>query len=256
MLGRAQRLEDLYITGGFDPDQIKCNPESLAETERLELLFEEKEQEEKEARSRCWKISYLNVRSIKSSAGHRKDVSCDNLLMSTDMFALGETWLESDEQVNFDGYSGYFANFGNGKGIAGYSKIDLLTAPIVVSSETYSAILLKTEYFHIMFLYLSKNYNKEEFFKFLDKWIVSDVPTAIIGDINENLGLFKRAPFMNKMISIGFQQLIKEPTCTTGAIIDHVYVNNAMKALEVYTEIDAAYYSDHDIISLCVTKTE
>ena len=256
MLGRAERLEDLFITGGFDPDQIRCNPESLAETKRLELLFEEKEQEEREARARCWKISYLNVRSIQSSHGHRQDVACDNLLMSTDMFGLGETWLESDEQVNFEDFSGYFANFRNGKGIAGYTKIDLITRPEIVSSNTYSAMVFRTTYFHIIFLYLSKNYNKVELFEFLDNWIDMDFPTAVIGDINENLGLFKKAPFKQKMISKGFQQLIKEPTCTTGGLIDHIYANSAMKALGIDTEIDAAYYSDHDIVSLCIKKPE
>ena len=28
---------------------------------------------------------------------------------------------------------------------------------------------------------------------------------------------------------MGFEQLIKEPTCQTGGLIDHLYVNNAMK---------------------------
>ena len=43
-----------------------------------------------------------------------------------------------------DGYLGYFANFGNGKGVAGYTKIGLVGPPETVSSETYSAILFKT----------------------------------------------------------------------------------------------------------------
>ena len=48
--------------------------------------------------------------------------------------------------------------------------------------------------------------------------------------------------------------MIKESTCDTGSIIDHLYVNDAMKDKNISTSIDAAYYSDHDIISLLVPK--
>ena len=73
-------------------------------------------------------------------------------------------------------------------------------------------------------------------------WIEQDVPTAIIGDVNENLGTMKKRPFLKKMTSLGFEQQIQEPTCQTGSIIDHLYVNNAMKAKDVSTEIDVVYY--------------
>ena len=42
--------------------------------------------------------------------------------------------------------------------------------------------------------------------------------------------------------------------CDTGSTLDHIYVNNAMKMKGITTEIDAAYYSDHDIISLNIPK--
>ena len=55
---------------------------------------------------------------------------------------------------------------------------------------------------------------------------------------------------------MGFEQQIKEPTCVTGSLIDHVYVNNAMKTKEIFSEINAVYYSDHDIVSLYIPKQE
>ena len=58
------------------------------------------------------------------------------------------------------------------------------------------------------------------------------------------------------MMSIGFTQLINEPTCDTGSIIDHVYVNEAMQAQSISTEIDPVHFSDHDIISLYIEKKE
>ena len=53
---------------------------------------------------------------------------------------------------------------------------------------------------------------------------------------------------------IGFQQLIQESTRISGSLIDHIYVNNALKSLGIFTQQDSAYYSDHDIVTLYVSK--
>ena len=55
---------------------------------------------------------------------------------------------------------------------------------------------------------------------------------------------------------MGFEQQIKESTCQTGSIIDHLYVNNAMKDKNISTVLDAVYYSDHDVVSLYIPKQE
>jgi hypothetical protein len=49
-------------------------------------------------------------------------------------------------------------------------------------------------------------------------------------------------------------ELIKDVTCDTGGTLDHIYINNAVKLKGITTEIDAAYYSDHDIIFLNIPK--
>lgn len=155
MLGRPERKEDLHITEDFDPAEIKCDEKySLPESKRLSQLFDDDEKAKLEERDKVFKISYLNARSIKATDGHRKDIALDNVLMNSDMFGLAETWLQQDQEVHFDGFNGYFANFGNGKGVAGYTKMDLICQPETVSSLTYSAIFFKTSQFHIIFLYL------------------------------------------------------------------------------------------------------
>ena len=63
--------------------------------------------------------------------------------------------------------------------------MDLSCQPETVSSMTYSAILFKTSQFHIIFLYLSSNYNKDDLFALLDMWIEKDVPTAEISSTTE-----------------------------------------------------------------------
>ena len=259
MLGRSERLEDIYISGDLDVSKIKCDPKALEESKRLEEIFNQAESEKEEKRANCIKISYLNVRSMKSADGHANDVERDNVIMDSDMFGLGETWLEKDRKIDFPGFSGYFANFGKGKGVAGYSKIDLIAQPETMATETFSAIFFKTKDFHIVFLYLSSNCKKASLFSLLDSWIETDVPTAIMGDINEDFlkgEKLKKAStrFMNMMTARGFVQLINEPTCLTGSIIDHIYVNDPMKNQEISTEVNSAYYSDHDILSLFISK--
>ena len=250
MLGRTELLSDMYIAGDFNVDQIKCDQSALAESNRLLEIFDNSQKEQIDKRLGLWKISYLNVRSIKSADGHREDVRHDNFLMDADMFGLGETWLEKDDKVDFEGYLGYYASFGNGKGVAGYTKLNLISPPKTISSETYSAVFLRTNDFIIIFVYLSHNYKRKELFQLLDTWISEDVPTALIGDVNESL----HKPFYKKMQSIGFEHLINVPTCETGSIIDNIFVNNAMKAKNVSTDVDATYYSDHDIVSLYIPK--
>ena len=73
-----------------------------------------------------------------------------------------------------------------------------------------------------------------------------------MGDINENS--LAKSKFETFMKSKGFTQQIQEPTHLQGSVIDHVYVNQAMKKKNILTRIDACYYSDHDIISLFVEK--
>ena len=261
-LSRSQRLQDIYISGELDASKIACNPYALEESKRLEEIFNNSEKEKEEKREKCIKISYLNVQSMKSFDGHAKDVEKDNVIMDADIFGLGETWLEEeDREVHFDGYSGYFANFGTGKGIAGYSKINLVAQPKKMSTETFSAIFFKMKDFHVIFLYLSSNCKKACLFNLLDNWIEKEKPTAILGDINEDFLKGEKlkkssTKFVNMMTFRGFHQLIREPTYTSGSVIDHIYVNDAMQSLNISTETDAAYYSNHDIISLYIPKQE
>ena len=168
-LSRSERLQDIYISGEIDVSKIVCDPYALEESKRLDEIFDKSEKEKEEKREKCIKISYLNVQSMKSYDGHAKDVEKDNFIMDADMFSLGETWLEEDREVHFDGYNGYFANFGrNGKGIAAYSKIDLVAQPEAMSTETFSAIIFKIKDFHVIFLYLSSNCKKVSLFNLLD----------------------------------------------------------------------------------------
>jgi len=92
----------------------------------------------------------------------------------------------------------------------------------------------------------------QKVFKLLSKWINFDVPTAVIGDMNKNI--LSKSKLETFMISKGFTQLLQESTYIQGSIIDHIYINQAMKEKNFLTKIESCYYSDHDIISLCIKK--
>ena len=199
MLGRSSRLEDIYITGELDLSQIRCNQDALRESQRLLEIFDEREADLAEKRSKTFKISYLNVRSLNA---HQDDVKKDNLLIDSDLLGLGETWIEKDNTINLDGFSGCFASYGKGKGLAGYTKMKLMVPPKHIATKSCSAILFQTEKFDIIFLYLSNDYDKQYVFTLLNGWIQTQRPTAIIGDVNENS--FEDSKFEKFMKGEGF----------------------------------------------------
>ena len=249
MLGRSVRREDLYIAEELDLSQIRCDQEALEESKRLLKIFDEKAMAMFEQRSKVWKISYLNVRSL---VGHQDDVRIDNCLMDSDMLGLGETWLEENSTINIQGYSGYFANHGKGKGVAGYTKMELISLPQIIKTNSASAIMFRTNAFDIIFLYLSKGYAKDFIFNQVDTWVEPKKATAVIGDINENV--LDTSKFETFMKGKKFSQLVKVPTHESGSLLDHIYINNALEQRAFSTQNDACYFSDHDIVSLFVSK--
>ena len=246
MLGRSSRRQDIFISGKLDTSQIRCNPDALEESNRLQEVFDENVAKMNEKRSNNWKISYLNVRSLKA---HVEDMKKDNFLIDSDILGLGETHLNPNDTIHLDGFEGSFANYGRGKGVAGFTKLDLISEPKILSSNSASAILMKTHHFH---LYLSDDYDKPTVFKLLESWINPKIPTAVMGDINEDA--LYNSIFEGFMRSNGLNQIVDKPTRESGRLIDHIYVNNAMNEIGFSTQVDANYYSDHDIISLYISR--
>ena len=73
-----------------------------------------------------------------------------------------------------------------------------------------------------------------------------------MGDVNWNyLEDNKMKGYMQKK---GFHQLIDRTTCDSGSLLDHLYVNESMTSLNVFSMQSPVYYSDHDVLSLCIPK--
>ena len=73
-----------------------------------------------------------------------------------------------------------------------------------------------------------------------------------MGDIN--IDYSENCKFTKFLKTKGYQQLIQKATCNTGSLIDHIYVNESLRSLNISISQCSAHYSDHDIISLYVPK--
>ena len=93
MLGRCESINDLYISGNFDPALIKCSPDALEEAKRISKLIKDRSFLEAQLNQSCLKISYLNIRSF---VPHIEDLKRLQTFMKSDVFGLGEIWTDSN----------------------------------------------------------------------------------------------------------------------------------------------------------------
>ena len=255
MLGRSQLLEDIYIvetTHKFDPNDIRVNPEALAESERIHEAFEKLKLEEEELYEEFWTFTFLNVNRL---LPHIKHIRSDDVMMKSDIFALGETWLQPGQHVDFEGFIGSEIVVGNGKGLSAFVKSDLddeLTFENY-QSEKFSAILVRALENRIVFLYLSQGYNYQELTQLLKKWTNSGSEVAVIGDFNTDFR-DKDEKLVKFFEHCKFSQLITKSTHSKGGMIDLIYVNSSMMKKTLKTSHRSVYYSDHDVISLHIGK--
>ena len=247
MLGRSERIDDIFIVSEYEIDEIKCSLKALGESNRILKDFNDKEEKEALISDEYWTISYLNIRSFRA---HMNDLVKDSRLMSSEVISLGETWLLDQEKPSVEGFRGLFASHGFGKGVAVYSKKDS-TDHFIFTSETLSLIKICVFNIDIISVYQSKSSDEEKLFNLLHQ-LIDDKATAILGDFNID---YERDNNLNGfMKSKGFSQLIKNPTCETGHIIDHLYVNKYLLDISSFSRQFSVHYSDHDIITLFIRK--
>ena len=249
MLGRTQVLDDIHIVGEVDFKAIQCSSAALEESKRLLNIFEENLEKQRQFISSNWMISYLNVRSLK---GHYKDILKDNLIMSSDIMSFGETWLEPNEKIEMDGFKAEFVNIGRGKGTATFSRMNMVSQPVKLRSEFFTAILTQTAQFDVLSMYVSQKQDPKALWEHVRYSIQENRPMVIMGDMN--MSASSKNEFQKLLERNGFKQMINEPTFDGGSVIDHIYINVEMMKIGCTVEKSSVYYSDHDMISLYVKK--
>ena len=73
----------------------------------------------------------------------------------------------------------------------------------------------------------------------------------ILGDFNED-SLLNERPITTSLQSLGFTQIVSEPTHIWGACLDHIYIRNNRKSFPNFDVLrNSVYFSDHGSIVLC-----
>ena len=101
----------------------------------------------------------------------------------------------------------------------------------------------------ILLLYQKQNLNITNYLECLEYVLVSNRVDIVVGDFNVNyLSDNKIQPLKALMESLGFGQLVKEPTfLSSGSLLDHFYIKPG-SFLPVDNRVINVYYSDHDAI--------
>ena len=105
-----------------------------------------------------------------------------------------------------------------------------------------------TEYIQVALLYRPPSIPTATFVTVLTTIVsdMSNLPTIILGDFNENLYNTHCHILDNIMSNNGYTQLVQSPTTDRGTLIDHVYYNRPSD--DVVVQVHDAYYSDHNTV--------
>ena len=231
MLGRSERLEDIFIVADQDIGHIKCSTIALKESDQMYETYLNNTSNALSISQAFWKIAYLNVRSLRA---HIRDVSADERLMSCDIVSFGETWLQPGEKLEIESFEGHFASSGFGKGTASYTKQTLSKDPIILISSSFSVVVCNMIGINIISVYLSKNVDQKDFCAKLSGLLKSDQPSVVFGDFN--IEFSSKSYFKTFMLQNDFSEMLENPTHDSGSHIDHLYVSSELKKLKIFSE--------------------
>ena len=255
MLGRPQSLEQLFIPGQLDTNNIYASSKALEEYKKMnKRSINNQKTGWYPIQENIIRITSLNVARL---SPHMQDVQADPTLLKADIIHLCETWLkpaEAKEYYNIPGFTSHFICVGEGKGLTTYTNKKFQHYSDI-SKESHQITLFRSMNLDSIHVYRSSNTSLEELKEDLKTMIQPHTNTIISGDFNLCL---KKDP--NNMVSTylynqGFNQLNSHPTHIQGGQIDHVYFIDRTKTFNKPDVLRySPYYSDHDAlcVSLCL----
>ena len=253
MLSRVQEIDQVYLIDDFDPNKIYPSVKALKELERMNSVSLNKNPSPwNNPNTSATKIMFMNCAGLEA---HYEDIKIDYKIRHADLISLLEISLPNeseDKAYELSGYSESFIKRGPGKGIVGFYKNDKFSKTDMISTDKYQVIKFQHNMMDIISLYRSQIGNSTLLMEDLHKLIDLNRITLVIGDLNACY----RENFSNKVIQglkkIGFAQMIHDPTHIRGRIIDHTYLLDPAKRLEISIERYSPYYTDHDAICLSI----
>ena len=72
--------------------------------------------------------------------------------------------------------------------------------------------------------------------------------TLVVGDLNLCSKSESNHSILRQLKSLGFKQLVREPTHVEGRTIDLVFVYSPVERFEIEVKLESPYFSDHDIL--------
>jgi hypothetical protein len=253
MLGRSERLEDIFIAGNYDEKKIKCSPAAKLASEDLfqRALNNPANADSWHQNSGQLKVSLLNIRSLKA---HLEDIVKDFVIMKSDIICLTETWMLPEEQEGFKlpGFNMYHVTGGRGKGVAVCVKEDITTADVKVASQSQflQHLGIQLEDLSINVMYRSKECSKQCLEDRLETCMTSG-RLLVVGDFNHPVTSSAYKSSIGKVNhDLQLTQHVKEPTHEAGNIIDLILANFEIPSENIFHH--HPYYSDHNAICVVV----
>ena len=187
-------------------------------------------------------IGFINIESFRPHLPHLMQ---DEQFLKCAIIGLAETWLYPGEELDTSPYQNHYISDGRGKGLATLTKHHpTLIEP--VKKDHYSMMKIQIDNKFIIFVYISKTANHSEYINDIERLLqnTDNFPTVLIGDVNWH---YKQQshPMKKYMLDKNFEQLVQKPTHDDGNIIDHVYINQLMKDMNVQIFQKPVIYSDH-----------
>ena len=258
MLSRAQTIEQVHIMGGLYREARGWQPDHSAleelENSKLKAINTAVEIEVDIITILC-----LNVHSLRK---HFDDVARTVQAMSMPAsICLQETWLDEGSAV--DDYQMQDLRLivnskGRGRGIATYfdNTFDVMDS---VTSPSCQITKMSSSKIDVINVYRSSDCDLKEFEIMIFKMIDGNElfkKVLICGDLNIHYSEGTSNCFVRKLVDeYKFKQIVMAPTHDGGNTIDHVYVSPALQG-RVEVEKTCLYFSDHDLLTIKVTKDE
>ena len=246
MLSRVQNINQVFIVDSFDPKKLYISASAHEELKRLqEISFNANPGLWGKHSIEVFKIASLNIAGLPT---HYVDLLEDYKLLKADVIHLQETSLTPGSYGPFQYHIPGFADTsiiskGNGKGIATYSKHSSVNS-WMNSDKTMQILKKMFVKLDTINVYRSQKGNQHELIQILEKMIDREKFCIIMGDFNLCGKEEQRNVVTLFLERQGFTQLMKEATHIQGRAIDHIYVNDEARVLEI--ERFSPYYSDHD----------
>ena len=249
MLGRVQKLEQLYIIDSLPRDKIITNPSTLKQLETMKdrSLNKIKPTWEKYTNGAI-KVYFNNVQSIRDKIG---DIKADPIPFFADVMIFAETWLDqsicnSDPELTLKDYNLSLNSVGRGKGLAIFFQESKFKIEKEIKEYDHQITKLESENVTIIALYRSQS--SIGFGGNLMCLIPETKDCLIIGDFNI---CSSKNPDKNLFDSLKSRELMlitNEATHLRGGHIDQAWLRRREKNYEI--KMYSPYYTckDHDAL--------